>query len=134
MELRIPLRILDHFRRAMATESARISLGPEAWWFRAGDGPPVDLRRRDSLRRILLRLVRHRMTGEAGALTVEELIAAGWPEERILPQAGLARIYTAIKTLRSLGLRDLIHTRGRGYELDRGVRVQIEDTPPEELR
>ena len=48
-------------------------------------------------------------------LSVDALVVAGWPGERILSAAGAERVYAAIATLRRLGLRGLLVQHGEGY-------------------
>lgn len=48
---------------------------------------------------------------------MDALIAAGWPGERMLSKAGATRVYTAIASLRRLGLRDSLLRDDRGYLL-----------------
>jgi len=64
---------------------------------------PTELRA--LLERVIDRVVstrdRGRVVLEAGhGVTLDDIIAAGWPGERIQPEAAAARAYTAIKTLR----------------------------------
>jgi hypothetical protein len=63
-------------------------------------------------------LADHREAAPDDPLRVEALIAAGWPGERILPKAGATRVYTALSTLRRLGLRGALLRRSGGYLLD----------------
>jgi DNA-binding SARP family transcriptional activator len=48
----------------------------------------------------------------------EALLAAGWPGERMRPDAATKRLHTAIWTLRSVGFETLLLTEGDGYLLD----------------
>ena len=43
---------------------------------------------------------------------------AGWPGERTLPEAGANRVYSAVRDLRKLGLRDVLVRADDGYRLD----------------
>ncbi len=86
----------------------------------------VDLRRRGPLRNILAALVEQRLQA-AGALAPEELVAAGWPLEVIQPEAAKTRLYNAIGSLRSLGLRGVIATSAQGYSLDGEINLEILD-------
>ena len=126
LEARPALRVL---RRALYGESRRppvtaippvLVMGPGARWFRMADGPRVDLSRREPMRRILEALADHRQRG-AGRLSVREMIAAGWPEDAESSQAGMLRLYTAVRRLRNLGLRDVLRTTSDGYFLDAAV-------------
>ncbi|MEL6179185.1 MAG: hypothetical protein AAFS10_09530, partial [Myxococcota bacterium] len=46
-----------------------------------------------------------------------ELVEIGWPGERLVPESGAMRVYTAIRALRRLGLEPLLLTRDGGYQL-----------------
>src|SRR5207245_1149705 len=83
-----------------------LTIGDDARWFQVGAGEKVDLSKRRAPRLILLALLEHR--GKNRGVTLEEIIAAGWPGERIQPEAAAARAYTAIKTLRARALRDVL--------------------------
>ena len=49
---------------------------------------------------------------------VTAIVEAGWPGERMRAAAGSTRVYTALSTLRRLGLRDvLVRAPGGGYLL-----------------
>ena len=56
-------------------------------------------------------------------LTFDELIAAGWPGERIGAEAARKRLRTAIWTLRKMGLEPILLTRDDGYLIDPTVVV-----------
>ncbi len=98
-------------------------------WFSI-DGRVVDLRRRGSLRRILAVLGRaHRQRN----LEVLDLQHAGWPDERMQPQSGAARVYTAVSTLRREGLKGLLERVDDGYRLAPTLvvrRVDVDTAPP----
>lgn len=88
-------------------------------------GEPVqDLTRRGPLRRILVRLAEHQQAEPGSALTAEEVIDAGWPDEKILHDAALTRVYTTMNRLRSLGLEAWLQTLDSGYALDPELVVQ----------
>jgi predicted ATPase len=86
----------------------------------------VDLQRRGPVRRILLRFAEAHRAGEAAPLTVEDLLEAGWPGESVSHEAGVARVYSAIATLRKLGLRDVLETVDGGYRLSPRIDVARE--------
>ena len=65
--------------------------------------------------------------GGGGSLTVDQVLAAGWPDERILPDAGRARVYMAISTLRKLGLAPLMERMDEGYSFSPGLALQLVD-------
>lgn len=86
------------------------------WFSRAGER--VELARRKAVRLVLLALTDARIGRPGEALSWEALLAAGWPGERPVTDSGLKRVYTAIWTLRTLGLEGVLVTRGDGYLLD----------------
>lgn len=105
---------------------------PAAAWQVASDGSEVltpegrlDLRRRRAVRRILARLARARMEAPGSVVTVEECMEAGWPGERMAWGSAQARVWTAIRTLRSLGLQEVLETVSEGYRLAGVVRVVV---------
>jgi tetratricopeptide (TPR) repeat protein len=84
-------------------------------WFRAPHGEHVSISRWKSLQNLVEKLAERREIAPGMALSVEDLVSAGWPGERILPKAGATRVYTALSTLRRLGLRDVLTRRDGGY-------------------
>ena len=86
-------------------------------WFRLPGGEVASVARWRSLQRLLARLAERREIAPGEPLSVDALIAAGWPGERMLSKAGATRVYTAIASLRRLGLRDLLLRDDRGYLL-----------------
>lgn len=88
----------------------------DASFFRLSDQDrAVTLGRRRAVRGVLRALVDARNAQPGVALSVDDLIRAGWPGERILPSAAAGRVYTAIATLRRLGLRGVVEQNGAGY-------------------
>jgi predicted ATPase len=104
-----------HGSTAPAPAQTAVAIGPQALWFRSADGPRVDLSRRRQLRRILLALATERRERPGRPLTIDALLASGWPDETVLPEAGASRVYVAISTLRRMGLRDVLLRAGDGY-------------------
>lgn len=90
----------------------------EGSWFRAPRGEPVSLARRRPLAKLLARLAEEREARPGAPLSWSELLAAAWPGERVLPEAGAHRVRVAVSTLRKLGLAEVLETRGSGYVLD----------------
>ena len=118
-DARVARRLLSSaIARAETGRAPALTVGDEARWFRVGDAEKVDLSKRRAPRLILLRLVEMRAKSPGRGVTLDEVIAAGWPGERIQPEAAAARAYTAIKTLRELGLGELLVRRDDGYLLD----------------
>jgi tetratricopeptide (TPR) repeat protein len=86
-------------------------------WFRAPRGVVVSVARWRPLQRLLERLAERREIAPGEPLAVEALVAAGWPGERMLPKAGATRVYTAIASLRRLGLKGTLMKSAGGYLL-----------------
>jgi predicted ATPase len=92
-------------------------------WFRGPRGEVVSVARWRPLQRLLERLAERREIAPGEPLSVDALVSAGWPGERMLPKAGATRVYTAIASLRRLGLRDLLVRDDRGYMLRTDVAI-----------
>ena len=92
-------------------------------WFRNPHGEVVSIARWRPLQRLLERLAERREIAPGEPLSVEALVAAGWPGERMLPKAGATRVYTAIASLRRLGLRDMLVRDEGGYSLRTDVPI-----------
>ncbi len=90
------------------------------------DGNVFDLSRRPTLQRILRALAESRFDVP---LTSAELIAAGWPGERIVRQAALSRLRVALCTLRKMGLRHHLVSTRQGHILHGRVRGERPSLP-----
>ena len=102
-----------------------LTLTTDASHVRSPRGESFSLEKRRAVRLVLKRLVDARVEAPAKPLTVDDLLAAGWPGERVLRDAGASRVYVALGTLRKLGLRDVIISRDGGYYLDPRVEVLV---------
>ena len=85
----------------------------------------VDLSRRAPLRRILFALATLRVEAPGEPLSMDEVVRAGWPGERIGSEAAANRVRVALATLRKLGLRRAIVTGQGGYLIDPATAVVI---------
>ena len=94
-------------------------------WFERPPAARVSLARRRSLARILRVLAEMRAEHPGREVPTSEIIEAGWPGEKLLPESGLSRVYVAISTLRKLGLGEILKTVGRGYVLDAEIPMTI---------
>jgi predicted ATPase len=92
-------------------------------WFRAPGCEVVSVARWRPLQRLLERLAERREIAPGEPLAVEALVAAGWPGERMLSKAGATRVYTAIASLRRLGLKGMLVRDERGYLLRADVPI-----------
>lgn len=84
----------------------------------------IDLRTRGPLRRILLALVAQHSAAPGTALSADVVFDAGWPAERASAKAAAARVYTAVYTLRRMGLRGVLVRRDDGYLLVSDITVE----------
>jgi tetratricopeptide (TPR) repeat protein len=83
----------------------------------------IDLARHEKPRRVLHRLAQARLAGD-GPLSVEALLVAAWPGERLVAMSGQNRVYAAIRFLRRAGLQSVLRSSCAGYELTCPVRLQ----------
>ncbi len=119
-ELRLAVRLLQRSLRAAATLVAR-----DGAWFEAPGLPRVSLGTRKAIARVLARLVAEWERHPGSSLTVDELLAAGWPGEKVTPGAGANRVRVAMATLRKAGLARLLGSEGGGYALQREVTIVV---------
>ncbi len=120
---------LDHRFMRVLTEGVLARrpgwvVAADGTWARSPTGEDVDLSRRRAASRILAALARHREEEPAGALSADALVEAGWPGEQILPDAAKARLYAAIRDLRTRGFAELLQTVDGGYRLDPDVDLE----------
>lgn len=99
-----------------ATET--LAVAEDGTWFQHGGQARVDMGRRGAVRRILLALANQRTQKPSSTLSVHDLFQIGWPGERIPYESQVRRVYTAIWTLRTLGLDSFLLTRNEGYMFD----------------
>jgi hypothetical protein len=94
-------------------------------WVRV-DGETIDLSKRRALRYLVAGLAERRLAAPGSASTLQDLLAIGWPGEKVLPEAGRNRVFVALTTLRKLGLRDVIVRDDDGYMFDPELPVRLE--------
>ncbi|WP_437829374.1 ATP-binding protein [Sorangium sp. So ce1153] len=102
-------------RELLLTEGARFCRPPGGAWH--------DLRERHAARRLLVALAEQQRRAPGRGLPLAALQEAGWPGERILPDAAANRIYVAMNQLRKLGLKPWLRRDGEGYLLDPALPV-----------
>jgi tetratricopeptide (TPR) repeat protein len=88
-----------------------------------GAAAAIDLGRRVPLRRIMAALITQRENAPGEDLSVDALVAAGWPGEYINHNAANNRLHVALTTLRKLGLRDWLQSGEHGYRLSPAVAI-----------
>jgi hypothetical protein len=126
-DLRVVVTARVQLRSTDPAPDAALVIGPGARWFRAFGGAKVELARRRQLRLILAALGAQRSDRPGHALSVDELLASGWPGELVQSEAGASRVYVAISTLRRMGLRELLQRVDSGYLIDPDAAVIAHD-------
>jgi predicted ATPase len=101
----------------------RLRIRRDGTAFEAPDGQRVDVSRRVAIRRILSELVR----ADGAPRASSELIEAGWPGERVKPEAATARLYVALSSLRKLGMSEVLARCPEGYHLAPGRFAIVEE-------
>jgi predicted ATPase/Flp pilus assembly protein TadD len=133
-DIRLYLRMLDRGLSAMdagaVATGAELLLAPGGRWCRPPGGAWQDLRERHAVRRLLVCLVEGRRDAPGRGVSLDALREAGWPGERMLPQAAQNRIYVAVNQLRKLGLKDLLQRGSEGYFLDPALPVHYTGVEP----
>jgi predicted ATPase len=127
-DVRTALRQLDRASRGGPSTRA-LHVAPDGGSFTPPGAGAVDIGGRAPLKRILRALVDEHAEGRGDALSVDDLVRAGWPEERMSASSGANRVRVALATLRRLGLRDAIRTGHGGYFLD--PNLDVRSTPSE---
>ena len=125
IEAREPAAISTMSRGARARQAWVIAASGR--WFVNADGDKHNLERRKILARLLQALVVARRDQPGARLTVADLLAAAWPEDRFVGTAGANRVYVALATLRKLGLRDIVVRTDGGYMIAPDAPLQIID-------
>lgn len=89
-------------------------------------GDAHDLTRHGPVRRVLWALAVVRRDHPGTATSTLDMVAAGWPGEKMKHDAANLRVYTTVRRLRGLGLSEALLTRDDGYLLDPAVPLVIE--------
>ncbi|MEM6995563.1 MAG: FHA domain-containing protein [Myxococcota bacterium] len=119
--------------RAPAPSTA-LRIQSEGEWFQWPHGPRVELAGRTTLCRLLAALLVSRTQDRDQRLSAQDLAAAGWPDDDPATRAVINRVYAAMSTLRSLGLRDAVDRTPQGYRLDPETAVEAIDASPNPSR
>lgn len=122
---RVAATALSHMIDREANADGVLLIGSAGRWFATpGGGTRATLGRRAALARLLHCLVDARLASPGLALSVQDLFDAGWPNTRARALSAAQRVYTAIWTLRKLGLRDTLVQRDDGYLIRPDVPVR----------
>ncbi len=126
-DARMMIRFLESALGESDPSENALIVGAEAGWFRPPAGTWHDLRRKKTLRRVLHRLIEERVANPGGGLPVGDLLQAGWPGEKMSPDAGANRVYVVLNKLRKLGLDGSLVRADDGYRIDPSVVVTKTD-------
>ncbi len=121
-DARLAARVVRAWMAAADADACAWRLAADGRWFQPPAGDRIELAHRVPLTRLLAAL----LAAPGTEVPREVLIAAGWPGERLLPDAAGNRLRVGLSTLRGLGLGDLIERTENGYRLDPTVPVRIE--------
>src|SRR5262249_10306670 len=129
-ENRFATRLLE---KAFAAKAARpasravLVVGRDARWFHPPGGDRVTIARAKQMRQLLAVLVQQRLGSPGEPLSVDELLSAAWPGERLaVRRSGAMRVYMQLSRLRSLGLRNVLLSAGDGYLLHPEIELERE--------
>ncbi len=129
-DVRFALRMLDRVLVPMETPSAArakaLCVAEDATWLDLPGGARVNLQRRAVHRRLVARLVRERLSSPGTPASMADLVAAGWPGEKLAESSAQNRLHVALAALRADGLRDILKREPGGYLLDPAIEVRVE--------
>lgn len=126
LEVRIAARILTDALLAVDSARAPLRIAADGSLFELPAGPPVRVPGRGGAnQRILVLLAARRVERPGTPVTRIELIAAGWPGEKLRDDAAKNRLYVALDGLRRLGLRSILVRTEEGWSLDPAVRCEL---------
>ncbi len=110
---------------ASASHELALSVAADTSWLELPGGKRVDLHRRAVHRRLVERLVRERVASPGACVAVAELVAAGWPAEKLTESSAQNRLHVALAALRADGLRDILKREPSGYMLDPVIDIRV---------
>lgn len=122
VEERLARRVLRHLLGVELGARRSPVVSEDGTWFECGAGR-ISLATRRALALMLARLAHERRLAPSRSVGIDALFEAGWPGERVSPASARRRVYVGIDTLRSLGLREALVQRDRGYLLDPRVEI-----------
>ncbi len=107
--------VRDAYASWAAAARPRLRVSPDGACVRLPDGS--ERRFTGASRRIVTALVEAHARGPDCALTVWDLIAAGWPDERVRAESATNRAYVTVNRIRAAGLQSFIERVDAGYRL-----------------
>jgi tetratricopeptide (TPR) repeat protein len=130
-DVRFAARMLDRVlvpapTPSQAARALTVTVAEDGTWIDLPGGKRINLARRTVHRRLVQRLVRERLTAPGTPLSLAELVAAGWPGEKLSGPSAQNRLHVALATLRADGLREHLKREPEGYLLDPAIEVRVE--------
>jgi tetratricopeptide (TPR) repeat protein len=125
LEVLVAAEVLAQTLDDLVAPRAALVVAADGSAFRPPDGARASLERRRPLRRLLVALARARIDRPGEALGQAELVAAGWPGERLPAKTAANRLHVALDALRKAGL--VIERTERGWRLPAEVPLAWSD-------
>jgi predicted ATPase len=127
-DVRFALR-LHHRTASEARAENAIVIAADGAWVDLPDRERIDFANRPALQRLVQALARERLEHPGEPISLARLVASGWPDERLDGEIARNRLNVALATLRKMGLRDVLLSRGReGHLLDPAIPIVLERT------
>jgi hypothetical protein len=112
--------------RSDAADGGALRVDEAGDWFAPPGGERVPIARRAVHKRLLLALVRRRLSAPGEPTPGADLVAAGWPGQRLSEDLAQNRLHVALASLRASGLRTLLLRTPKGYLLDPATPISVE--------
>jgi predicted ATPase len=100
----------------------QVIIAEDGSWFERAGSPRVSLATQALPALLLAAMARAHAEGDRG-LTIGELFAIGWPDEKASPVSVEERVRAVVKRLRRAGLGDLLEAHAGGFRLSKATRV-----------
>jgi predicted ATPase len=118
-DVRFAIRLAERIVADTGSDALIVALDGSS--FRPPRGALVDVSKKLSAKRLLAALADARLNTPGRSLSTATLFAAGWPGERAKESSAANRVYVALASLRTLGLRSVLQSGDDGYRLDPSV-------------
>lgn len=115
----------EYFAKLLRSDFELTVQATERWV--SVDRQRIELSSRPVLWRVLSALLSAHRALPGAAVSLEDLVTAGWPEERIRVDSARARVYVALSSLRKAGLEGYIERVDGGWRLLKQLAVTDTD-------
>lgn len=120
-DVRVLARTLEAALSRVTPPQNALLIALDGSWIQPPSLQRVELAKKPLLRKLVARLAEVRRARPGERVTVDELIGAGWGDERIRYDSAKNRLHVALNALRNLGLRTVLQTGQDGWRLDPDV-------------